>query len=290
MANESLDLRSCSHPQCARSDQASRAFCACAPGHQDPRGRHGMRHHQDPEHGAEQGALRQAETEDTGTERHKYATPLLDLERMLTACSTESVGTPHTDIYPGARQHSIGHGSLQGVEGGPTSGGGHDEQCPPHLPDQGVDVGFPDSFRFRPTSDHTTGSSANSPKTQPSPTRTGADTCQTSRGGRSPRERSRSTSRTSPKSHTRPSRRRRKRARWICRSRRESTFCPRTARRGWRSRSGRRRPRSRRRRRSASGKRSLCRPRRRQPSRRSARRRTSRGGRRGGGGTCRLVP
>lgn len=103
-----------------------------------------MRHHQDPEHGAEQGALRQAAAEDTGTERHKYAPPPTpDLERMLTACSTESIGTPHTDIYPGARQHSLSHGPLQGPEGGPTGGGGHDEQCPSHLPDQGVDVGFP---------------------------------------------------------------------------------------------------------------------------------------------------
>lgn len=66
-----LDIRSGSDPQCARPDQTPRPVSTGAAGHQDLGGWDGVRHHQDPEHGAEQGAVCEEAAADIGTKRHK---------------------------------------------------------------------------------------------------------------------------------------------------------------------------------------------------------------------------
>lgn len=71
ISNSVLDIRPRSDSERARSDQTAGSVGAGAAGHQDSGGRHRVRHHQDPEHGEQQGAVRQEAAADPGTERHK---------------------------------------------------------------------------------------------------------------------------------------------------------------------------------------------------------------------------
>lgn len=65
------DIRSRGDFECERPHQAPGPLRTSATGHQDSRGRDGVRHSQDPEHGAEQGTVREEAAADIGAERNK---------------------------------------------------------------------------------------------------------------------------------------------------------------------------------------------------------------------------